>query len=234
MEAELDQGGGGHWIPLSDLMTGMMMVFLLVAVAFMLKVDEVAKVSTTIVTDYEAARSDLFRALQEEFKEDLKRWNADLLGDLTIRFKDPNVLFDTGSAHVKDGFKQVLAEFLPRYVRILRSPKWSDEIREVRIEGHTSKVWTKARDTREAYFRNMALSQERTRSALEYIISLPPLYDDLDWLIAHVTANGLSSSRPLKIDDKEVDDLRNQRVEFRIVTNAEKKIDQLIERAKAQ
>jgi hypothetical protein len=32
-----------HWIPLSDLMTGLMMMFMLVAIIFMVQVDEETK-----------------------------------------------------------------------------------------------------------------------------------------------------------------------------------------------
>src|SRR6266536_2126056 len=35
----------GHWIPLSDLMTGLMMVFMLVAIVFMIHVENDAKKS---------------------------------------------------------------------------------------------------------------------------------------------------------------------------------------------
>jgi len=47
-------------------------------------------------------------------------------------------------------------------------------------------------------------------------------------LIQHVTANGLSSSRPLLSAGKFVNaQLHDQRVEFRIVTNASEKMDSI-------
>src|SRR2546422_9983727 len=134
----MENTGQTHWIPLSDLMTGLMMVFLLISVALIWRASEVLKVSTQIVTDYEQTKSDLEQALQEEFKEDLKRWNAEILADLTVRFKDPQTLFKTGSAVLEDEVKKKLDQFLPKYVAILTSDKYRSAVKEVRIEGHTS------------------------------------------------------------------------------------------------
>ncbi len=221
----MEHSGQSHWIPLSDLMTGLMMVFLLISVALIWRASEVLKVSTTIVTDYEKTKSDLEQALQEEFKEDLKRWHAEILADLTVRFWDPQTLFKTGSAELENEFKKILEEFLPKYVAILTSDKYRSGIKEVRIEGHTSSFWQGARTTEEAYFLNMELSQDRTLSTLEFMLNLRSLQDKADWLRKHVTANGLSSSRPMP-GHKE-DEASNQRVEFRVTTNAEERIKAL-------
>ena len=45
-----------HWIPLSDLMMGLMMVFLLLATLYMLRVEQT---TTLIVKEYEITRKDL-------------------------------------------------------------------------------------------------------------------------------------------------------------------------------
>lgn len=223
MDAE--HSNSGHWIPLADLMTGLMMVFMLLTAAFMLRVEQT---TTMVVQEYEATKSDLMQALQKEFNENLKQWNAELLGDMTIRFNDPTVLFATGSADLKDKFKVVLKDFFPRYVNLLTSDKYKGTVKEVRIEGHTSSFWMTSTDPQAAYIRNMELSQARTRSTLEYVLSLPRLAENKEWLIRHVTANGLSSSRPLKPGDRSREaENANQRVEFRIVTNAGDRLDQI-------
>ena len=220
-----DQGSQSHWIPLADLMTGLMMVFMLLTAAFMLRVEQT---TTLVVKEYEETKSDMLRALQKEFAENLKQWNAELLGDMTIRFNDPTVLFATGSAELRPQFKEVLREFFPRYVTLLISPRFKDAIREIRIEGHTSLFWATDTPVQTAYFLNMALSQARTRTTLEFLLTLPGTSENIDWLIAHVTANGLSSSRPV---GKNVADSKgqilNQRVEFRILTNANERMEQI-------
>jgi len=226
-----EQSNQSHWIPLADLMTGLMLVFMLLAAAFMMRVEQT---TTLVVKEYEETKSDLLQALQKEFATDLKQWNAELLGDMTIRFNDPTVLFTTGSADLKPQFKDILGRFFPRYVALITSGKYRSAIKEIRIEGHTSAVWQGQSDQKNAYFLNMALSQARTRSALEYVLRLPSFEEDQQWLIGHVTANGLSSSKPISRDEKtEKAQLTNQRVEFRIVTNASDRMDQIARDLKA-
>src|SRR5437868_11022153 len=108
-----------HWIPLSDLMTGLMMFFLLLAITYMVKVEADAKKIKEIAVLYDQLRTDLYTDLQKEFQSDLPKWGAELDRDLTVRFKEPEVLFDTGKDSLKPKFRTILDEFFPRYVRIL-------------------------------------------------------------------------------------------------------------------
>jgi len=223
-----EQSNQSYWIPMADLMTGLMLVFMLLTAAFMLRVE---KTTTLVVKEYETTKKDMQLALQKEFAKDLKQWNAEILGDMTIRFNDPTVLFATGSAELRPRFREVLNQFFPRYVALLTSAKFKDAVKEVRIEGHTSATWTGTTDERTAYFKNMELSQARTRTTLEYLLSLQSVQPNEKWLIQHVTANGLSSSHPIPQDAHSANAQRaNQRVEFRIVTNASDKMDLIAEK----
>ena len=218
-----------HWIPLADLMTGLMMVFLLVSIVYMVKVDADSKQLTHIATDYSALRLQLYGDLHAEFAEDLPKWGAELDRDMTIRFKEPDVLFDTGSDNLKPRFKAILDDFFPRYVRILTSQKYRNSIKEVRVEGHTSSLWADSTSEQDAYFKNMELSQARTRSVLQYVMGLNAVSADLPWLRSYVTANGLSSARPVKNADGTEDTARSQRVEFRVRTDADSRIAKMLE-----
>jgi outer membrane protein OmpA-like peptidoglycan-associated protein len=228
-----------HWIPLSDLMTGLMMMFLLVAMIYMVKVEADNKVikdlnlhTRDIVTKYQLIKSQLYQDLRKEFEKDLPKWNAELLPDSTLRFDSPEVLFDSGKADLKPMFANILMDFFPRYIAILSSSKYRDTIEEIRIEGHTSSYWQSSTSEQDAYFQNMKLSQERTRSALEFVMSLPQVANEIKWLEARVTANGLSSSKLIRKPDGTEDVARSQRVEFRVRTNSDKQIDRIIETLK--
>jgi outer membrane protein OmpA-like peptidoglycan-associated protein len=212
-----------HWIPLADLMTGLMMIFMLITAIYISKVDP----TTTLVLDeYKIVHDDMKLALQNEFAKDFKQWNAILLGDMTIRFNNPNMQFASGSSEISPEFQVLLKDFFPRYLKILRSEKFRQSVKEIRIEGHTSKFWRGVSE-RDAYFLNMELSQQRTRSTLKYLMSLPEFQSDETWLKEQITANGLSSSRPLLKNPKSLsEDEINQRVEFRIVTNAADKFEE--------
>ncbi len=159
------------------------------------------------------------------FKDDLPVWHAVLSPDLTVRFEEPSVQFDTGQSLLKPEFAKILANFFPRYIRILNSEQFRNEIEEVRIEGHTSSLW-KSLTAEPAYYENMRLSQERSRTVLQFVFGLSEARDQLVWLVPRVTANGLSSSRRVIIGDRE-DYTASQRVEFRVRTRAEDKMAEI-------
>src|SRR6266436_1987342 len=217
-----------HWIPLADLMTGLMMVFLLIAITYMVKVEAASRHIREIAVLYERMKVELYDDLKREFEKDLPRWGAELDRDSTIRFREPDVLFPIGSSELKNNFKSILDDFFPRYVHILDSDKYRDAVKEIRIEGHTSSIWSNL-PSDQAYFQNMKLSQDRTRSSLQYVLGLPAVRDDLSWLRGHITANGLSSSKTIKRPGGTEDYERSQRVEFRVRTDAESRIATIIE-----
>ncbi len=226
-------GEESHWIPLTDLMTGLMVIFLLIAVSYMLQVEADAARIKDVAVAYSEIKDALYEDLNREFRRDLPQWKAQLIkSDLTIRFSEPEVLFATGSSELKPEFQAILQDFFPRYVRILTSRKYRDSISEVRIEGHTSSDWNGVGNPDDAYFRNMELSQARTRSTLAYVLNLPADREQVNWLRKYVTANGLSSSR-LITDAKGVEDVaRSRRVEFRVRTDAETRLAKILEVSK--
>ena len=161
--------------------------------------------------------------LQEEFKEDLPKWKASLNREnLSVRFEEPSVFFDVGSSNLTTGFKKILDDFFPRYINLLR--KYQDSIMEVRIEGHTSSEWAGAKDKLDAYFHNMELSQDRTRSVLQYCLTIDSMQPHISWAIGTITANGLSSISPITGTNGKEDPDLSRRVEFRVRTDAEKRI----------
>lgn len=233
LSAERMVASEDHWIPLSDLMTGLMVMFLLIAVCYMVQVEADAERIKTVAVAYTDTRDALYEALRKEFSPDLPRWHAQLLKeDLTLRFSEPEILFAEGSSELKPAFREILQDFFPRYVRILTSPKFRSVISEVRIEGHTSSDWVGTRSSDAAYLHNMELSQARTRSTLLYVLALPRVRGDVDWLRRLVTANGLSSSRPILDAAGHEDAARSRRVEFKIRTDAETRIAKILDLAR--
>ena len=218
-----------HWIPLSDLMTGLMFLFLVIALAFMVQVEMQAQKAKEIAVVYSKTRVDLYNDLYREFHKDLPKWGAVLnRDDLSIRFREPDVLFATGSTQLTPRFQAILDDFFPRYVRILTRSQYRNAISEVRIEGYTSSVWHPGATLEESYVGNMELSQSRTRAVLQYVLTLPALQASQPWLMQNVTANGLSFSHLIESDGRENQEL-SQRVEFRVRTNADEQIHRILE-----
>lgn len=221
----------GYWPSISDLMSGLMLVFLLIAIAYMQHADEMKESARRVAVTYQETQVDLYDTLMKEFEKDLPQWGADIDPDtLSVRFLEPDVLFLSGSAEVTPKFKKILDDFFPRYLRILFSSKFKESIDEIRIEGHTSSGWDNGNAPKDvAYFLNMDLSQRRTRAVLEYCYSLATNEGQKKLMRKHVTANGLSSSHTiLNASTGREDRNKSRRVEFRTRTNAEQKIVEVI------
>lgn len=252
-----------EWMSVSDLMAGLMVIFLFIAVVYLRPLviakdqaikdkEELTSIQASLIESRENALNDkrelvivqdavkqivwtwkkseldIFEALQSEFGDDLSRWNAELDKEtLTIRFKAPEVLFGSNEAKLKNEFKSILMDFIPRYLEVLYHFKGT--IEEIRIEGHTSTEWGANFSRSQAYFNNMALSQQRTRAVLEYAIMLKAVAPYRDWAYSQVTANGLSSSQAIRNPDGLENLEASRRVEFRVRTNAKDQIIKVIE-----
>ena len=228
------------WSSISDIMAGLMMVFLFISVSYAYQVAEQAKTLqeqseqllsqneeiTSLVVEWEDYNRLIYEDLMREFGEQLTVWNAEIEQDtLSIRFKDPELLFRAGKSDISTKFQEILSDFWPRYVTVLQ--EYDAVIREVRIEGHTSSEWANA-DLEESYFNNMELSQSRTRAALESCYSLTPTAS-LQWVRSNVTANGMSFSKLIISQDGTEDTLQSRRVEFTVVVDAHTKLKEISE-----
>lgn len=232
-----------QWISLSDLMTSLMLIFMLLAIAYMMKTQQDAQKMISysvsaqrdaekikqIAIVYDRVKNDLYQDLDKEFQDDFAAWGASMDKNLTIRFDNQYILFNRGDTRLKESFKAILESFFPRYLKIITSEKYRETIQEIRIEGHTSSIWSANVSPQEAYFRNMELSQARTRSALRFIMEMPEVQGESAWLRKYVTANGLSSSRPVLNADGSENEALSQRVEFRIRTDADAKINNILQ-----
>lgn len=203
-----------HWQSISDLMTGLMVIFLFVCLGFIYQLEQTK-------LRYNYIRDSISQDLQDEFKpEEIARWGTRIdPQNLTVTFIEPSVFFDTNDATVNAHFQQVLEEFMPRYIAVLQ--KYSDDIVEVRIEGNASREWNGDPNSPEAYYYNMKLSQDRAFNVLQYVYSMGELRAYRPWLQDKLRANGASYS---KANDNAS---ASRCVEIYLRRNAEKEIEGL-------
>jgi len=234
------QANSEEWISISDLMAGLMFLFLLIAVWFMNQVQEESRITKRFLTEYVTMREEIVRDLTLEFQDEVVPWNIKIDSlNLAIRFQQPEVLFEAGEADLRPEFEVILSDFFPRYVDRLQP--YEEDIYELRIEGHTSSDW-KDKSGFEAYKENMRLSQDRTRSVLTFVAELPPVRQMWDgWLKERLTANGLSSSRPIlvgvapplsEVGSEDVN--QSRRVEFRVEIDAAALLQAIIDEMNMQ
>ncbi len=215
------------------MMTTLALVFLFIAVSYMIDVSKEKNRMRDVAVTYNELQNNLYQDLSAEFEENLSEWNAVIDREtLALRFEEPDILFAIGSCEIKPAFRAILSDFFPRYIKILALDKYKNDIEEIRIEGHTSSEWANGETGDMAYFKNMELSQNRTRQVLEYVLSLydgKSKKDTKTWIQKRLTANGLSSSKPILNQDGREDKSLSRRVEFRVRTNAEKRIANILE-----
>lgn len=207
------------WESVSDLMTGMMMVFLFISLAFMLEM-------TMITENFYSVKSQIVADLTEEFPpHELEAMHADIdPKDGTISFTaDGTSLFGTDERQPSMEYLNILNNFFPRYINILSQEKYQGQIAEIRIEGHASVEPTENPNDQETYFYNMSVSQDRARNVLIHVMSMPIYQDKVhqDWLKKYITANGYSFSK------SSGDAQKDRRVDFRVMLHTEETLEKV-------
>ena len=229
LTSKRNQESESQWLSISDLMAGLMVVFMFIAVAFMLNVQKDKDRIEGIAFEYRDTQLAIYEALKSEFQVDMNAWGADLHPEtLTFTFRSPDILFQEGEDEINEKYSALLDEFAPRYFNILTP--FYHEIKELRIEGHTSSGWGTLA-SKEAYFKNMDLSQKRTQSVLSHLYSSPYVTDEL-FVRNKLVAVGYSSSRPEPLSDKSEDPIASRRVSFTVITHADEMLKKIIRGAK--
>ncbi len=203
------EDSNNSWVNIADVMSALMMIFMFIAIAFMYQLQN----------EKEIYKINLNRSLHAEFDKDLKKWKAEITDENIIRFNAP---FEMGIHKMPKAFNNILAEFFPRYIKVLIQKEFKNEIEEIRVEGHTSKGWGQGVSSKQSYLNNMKLSQNRASNVLAYVYSLNDeiIRKNQIWTQVHLRANGMAFSNLLykdinkTIQDKE----RSRRVEFKVVT----------------
>lgn len=85
------------------MMSGLMMVFLFMAVAYMYYVQVDRENIKEIAVTYKDTQVAIYNDLMKEFQQDLLRWNAKIeRNTLEVTFNNPDVLFGSGSPELNN------------------------------------------------------------------------------------------------------------------------------------
>ena len=152
-------------------------------------------------------RAELVEALRKEFENSSLSIAVDeKTGAISM---DSNIMFEYNKSVLKTGGKDFLGEFMPRYLKILLSPKYKRFISEIVIEGHT--------DTDGDYLSNLELSQQRAYSVADYCtrknsdVLTDREKEELEKVLSTV---GKSFSEPVMGSDGKIDMAASRRVEI--------------------
>jgi flagellar motor protein MotB len=195
----------------------------------MYQLQQKQKQAQEVLLEYKNSKEALYKELDDKFKDRFQKWDMRVGEDLSIQFKNPDILFDYQSSELSPKFVDILNEFIPQYLEILNKEEYKDRISEIRIEGHTA-YWND-------YMYSINLSQQRANAVLNYIFQHPAYLNlnDNDKVRMRylLTSNGLGFGRALDGDGELVYRTGGQisplsrRVEFKIVTKSDELINKL-------
>ena len=214
---------GDFNLSISDMMSALCAIFVLLCIGIILQLKQISE-------RYVNTKYTLYEDLSREFSADLEKWNAEIDAEnLSIRFKDPDVLFEKDNAKLQSKYEQILNIFFPRLLKVVSN--YEELIEEIRIEGHSSeateaiqKGWI---SESEDYKQGMELSQERTRSVLLHCLNKTNYPESQKWIRSKIVAIGYSKSHPVEVNDR-IDWKASRRVEFRIKLNSDSEIQKYL------
>ena len=218
------------WISNTDLMSGLLVLFLFIAILMNQGLSEAQDEIKKITGASNEVRRELQESIKQNFSaEEIKRYNLDQENNVgAASFDKGDGRFLVGSSELTPEFRATLQVFLPKYIKSISDiyEKDTDKIKEIRIEGHTSTEWFANNNgqlvtANDAYIKNMELSQNRTRAIIQFALSLPELVPYHSLIKEKLTANGLSSSQIIKKEDGSEDFDASRRIEFKVVVNDE-------------
>jgi len=147
---------GSFWSTIGDLMSALLLIFVLLFVTAMVqlqeKIEEVKQVQIIIIQSLERLKSEL-QNQNIQVEVDQKT------GDISIL---DSILFDANSDQLTPNGSLFLSKFIPAYSQaVFADPKVENQITRLIIEGHTSSNGSNSY--------NMRLSLLRAHSVFQYI-----------------------------------------------------------------
>ncbi|SEG46620.1 OmpA family protein [Bryocella elongata] len=195
---------------LTDLMTSLMVIFILLLLAF---------ISHTASKD--AAVADV---LLKKLQKDLKIQGIDN-ERLKLDPRDKNVIlvivpgdlmrFETQKSDLRSEGRDWLDENIPKFSSILCAAKYAPSVDSIVVEGHTDKQGWAGKPGVESENANLALSQERSMAVVkEALHSLEARPQERDCFLEKLSAVGRGQRDPEPTDEE------SRRVIFRIRVKA--------------
>ncbi|MEE1131720.1 MAG: OmpA family protein [Caryophanon sp.] len=207
-----------YWMSFADLMSALLMVFVLLLVVVVLDYREDLAQKEQQIEEITSVKSDIIAALMQEF--DNSNINLEIDPNTGAIQLATNILYDYNSAELTEEGVETLAQFIPKYLDILLQDEYKHEISTIIVEGHA--------DNTGEYLSNLALSQERAFSVLRTIYSDTfPDFEQKEYSKKVVTANGRSSVVPIFTEVGAYDADASRRVEFLFRLKEDEKIDEI-------
>jgi outer membrane protein OmpA-like peptidoglycan-associated protein len=217
-ESKYHEEDSSHfWMSYSDLMSALLLMFALLLMVTIFDSKSAAEEKDQMIENVIGVKMKIIKELEKEFSDSNLAMEVDPQTG-AIRFSG-GVFFETDSAKVSVEGKKNLQEFIPKYISILLSDQFRDEVSQIIVEGHT--------DDQGTYLYNLDLSQARATSVVKEI------YGEGFTNFAHkeelkkvITSNGRSFSVPI-IENGKINKEKSRRVEFQFRLKDEEVIKEI-------
>lgn len=193
-------------ISISDLMAGLLTVFILALAYYVLSFGQ----QSAKLTENEGKRAKILERLEEE----LRKAGIVVRVDKDVLHLPEGVLFDVGEAEIKEGGWQTIKILAPLLNDVLRDPEFKDAVETVFIEGHTdnSPISTPR------FPSNWELSTQRAINTWQAMQRVCP---ELGNLVNKggqplFSCSGYADTRPIVPNDTEENKSRNRRIDLRL------------------
>jgi outer membrane protein OmpA-like peptidoglycan-associated protein len=188
---------------ITDLMTSLFVVFVLLLVAF---------INRSYAETKQKSQNTKTQIMNELTKVHIQSEDDphDPLAFL-IRVQDDNLEFDVNQSTLKKGGQVFLSKFIPNMAAVLTRNQFIKEVESIVVEGHT--------DSSGDDEHNLKLSQERSFSVLKFALNdcdLAPF--ERNFFLDHVSMNGRGERDLMPIASKPGSENKwqSRRVEFKI------------------
>lgn len=208
-----EQTDNSYWKSYSDMMAGLLLMFILIMTIALATVSEQAERLREHEEKYTKIIEKIDKELKQEFP-DIKTENG------VMKFEQEEIVFEEGESVLLDQSKRFLSDFFPRYLAIVLKEENRPYIESIIIEGHTN--------TNGTYMENLKLSQDRALAVANYCIndnSSVVASSELTELRKLITANGRSFSELIYTEDGKEDKYKSRRVEIKVKLSEEKRKD---------
>jgi outer membrane protein OmpA-like peptidoglycan-associated protein len=235
-----------NWMSFSDIMTGLMVIFMFIAISYILQAQNREKEINKIIEEYKETQQSIYKDLDSTFTQKFKDYNLVVNPDLSIQITDANALFPAQNydqdINLTARFKDFLKDFTPLFYNIILKKKYRGNISEIRIEGHTAIQSVRDEADKSYYQKMLILSQKRANKVLEFMMYQERFNelgsDEKDFLRFITTSNGLAFGKALDKNGVykyesglDINSAKSMRVEFRIVTNSQKVVEEWIKKS---
>lgn len=218
-ESNIQEDENPYWISFSDIMAGLLIIFVLASIVLILELTQIKENATQAINALNQAE-DIRREMLREIHDDLhQRQIAVTLSDneTVLRLPEDVLSFDSGAFELPNSAKPIADTIGTVISRAIQKNERWQHLDTIFIEGHTDNVPFKKRQLKG----NWGLSAFRAIALWDYWRQTLTDNINLDTLTNHdgkplFSVSGYAQTRPIQLE-QETDDQRrkNRRIDIR-------------------